>query len=306
MISVDEPSVDWLTLTGVDRNSFVSLRLMWLGIVEGEVRRSNEIAKKSGGKYSDRKTLKVEAFGFKGYRGQIVADVFFGARQVKGAEEGVEEYIMRVSGWRSAMFVRMCRPDVTKWRSSRIDIQVTCEMGGVNMDMLERLMRGEGWKGRHPKIERVRGDNPDRSSTIYAGGRQSERFLRIYIKEDDEGYRYLRFELELKGTMAADAYGMIACAPSLGEQCGGILNWSMQKLPESCQRMLEAHVRALRDYEPEKLTWKKRGESNSTLTWLWEAVLPAIERLVNEGDNYSQMVSWRDTVNEIVRGDYNG
>jgi len=164
---VNSVAVDWLTVTSFGYNA----------------RRRFEAA-------MDDVMFRTKTGKVMQYVGQMYASGFCGQ-----AEQGGRIHTMaRVTGQlANEAFERVVTYAPSSTRYNRIDLQVTVSLpDSYKARSLADYMKINGGRCKVSLIENGGLD------TVYIGARTSPKFWRIYIKEDSESKRWLRFEIELK------------------------------------------------------------------------------------------------------------
>lgn len=254
------PAIDWLTLTTYSGKE----RLLMLRLLEDFIK--------------GRATSESKVMQYDGKRGE---GYFIGT----GKQKGKEHYMFRLSGDLSDTITwQQLRPSLD---CSRIDIQLTlplpCELHEVfdhYISLIRATKAAEDEK--IPRGRKVDGPvNPDGFCTMYVGSRESERFYRLYVKENS-GLYFLRFEVEYKGK----------------DSFAGRVWRDTSRLPESIVTYLKGEIDTLPDH-PLTMPFKDhlsgvpgevmkqerlREDPQKTLAWLRKQVSPAIRRLLGNHD----------------------
>ena len=256
---VGSPAVDYLTLSTFAREDFRELRALARSVTDGQ--------------FGDGRLMQ--------YSGEVAAGYFAGM----GDQGGRDHHLVRVSGALAHDMARLtqeARGSFPRTKATRCDVQVTLLSWGIRLaDLGLRLERRElgsfrGDRARDRRIKTVRGD--DELDTIYIGSRDSERFIRCYVKEI-AGARFIRFEVEFKDSLAVQAW---AAMLNEGEQgLGGLLRAELDMLPPGLVEALSPVYRAVSNYVPGRLrhltgapTWERQ------LRWLRKQVSPTLEKLL--------------------------
>lgn len=111
--------------------------------------------------------------------------------------------------------------------------------------------------------------------TVYVGSRQSSRYIRIYVKEDSSGKRWLRFEIETKKDRDKVPDRLALFAAKIGRRALVSFFWDeidKLKLPLEFEQILSAH----RVGETAKLPGIVRDSGEKTFRWLNTTVRKAI------------------------------
>lgn len=181
---VNKPQIDFFTMTFYG-DEWLARCLDELGIDEG-AGKPNKIRYYVGEKFDC------------GDRGSIA----YGWAVQKG---GRDHFILTSEGdIAHDSFFELSQKEVN---ATRIDLQITIlrtSKASVTRDFADN-MRGGEWAYKPRKVTLIEGDQGE-GNTLYIGSRQSERFIRFYEKLGTDGRWYVRYEVELKGGLAQDAY----------------------------------------------------------------------------------------------------
>lgn len=257
---IDRPAVDYLTLTTFSLKTVIQM----VDALEPLTKNKDAVAAKEG--------------AYDGMRGE---GFFIG----HGEQRGKEHHKFRMSGDLSDAFTwQVIRPPID---CTRIDLQLTlplpCDIS-ESFDQYIDLMRvteaSEENRGqRKRKVDGV--VHLDGYCTMYVGSRESQRFYRLYVKENS-GINFVRFEVEFK-----DKKGL----------AGRVWRDTARK-PESIVTYLKGEIDTLPDH-PLILPFKKHlagvpgevmklerriADPQKTLAWLRRQVSPAMKRLIANHD----------------------
>ena len=124
--------------------------------------------------------------------------------------------------------------------------------------------------------------------TIYGGSRTSNRFWRLYVKEDKDGNLYLRWELQLGGEQAETFRYSLAKVDLL--RC-------FRCIPHKARRTkkyawVNDFVALCQDEGGEKRA--VLSKERDTVLWLYKAVKPAIINAVNMHQTREEVLTWLD------------
>lgn len=209
--------------------------------------------------------------------------------------------MLRVSGSWANDVVEMLAWQGGKPKITRIDCQVTV---GRIYDISEtatrtadavRLWQKENRQANHPKPRLISGFGE--GDTFNLGSRSSEVFIRVYDKSREqsiEGPPWLwRYEVELKGARANDAFEML-CRSSA--------------IQESARNVVEAYCNArgvplpwngVTDWVPCEVP-RVNTDDEQKLTWLRTQVRPTVSRLKKRvGIAAIQEALWLDNSDEV-------
>lgn len=238
-----------------------------------------------------------EQGGWLQYRGVKLPWAFAGVAK-QGKDERYHS-LLQVSGSRADMAANMARVLVDGGgKCSRIDLQVTVPMVADYLwwDRWSEYMLNASWGHRRPKIEPIPGDRG--MSTLYVGSRTSERFIRFYVKELDNGDRALRFEVQYGGDMAQQVWSEAGGRTQLKHRLAGEL--SRLPLPGPGGTNLNRLRVALGNGAPVPTTVHEGG---NTWAWINEAVDPAIKRLLGDHEHGGPMrgvlLEWLDYARKL-------
>jgi len=218
-----------------------------------------------------------------GYTGIRWDGLFYGI----GKQRRQAHYIMRASGENSqTVLSRTANIDLS---CTRIDLQVTIWLP-VKYDarkLYDVLTSTDTvWPGRWLIASIIQsGDGLD---TIYVGSRTSDRFVRIYVKPDSTGVAaYLRFEIEMKNSVATKAREMITANYT---QIKPILLAELNRLPVASSRALSA-FHAVLGYDTVKIKPERVHGQNKTIDWINTQVEPAVIRLLLSHEDGDRMLA---------------
>jgi DNA relaxase NicK len=151
--------------------------------------------------------------------------------------------------------------------------------------------RGQG--RRKPSITLVR--SSDGLNTVYAGSRQYERFLRVYVKPDREGYRYVRYELEIKGKTADRIFTKLL--NDYGFNVVGILSDSIGRIPQEVSE-LDPFREFMEGIEGVAVvSGRKIADHSATLLWLEQTVTASVSKCLGNHNTRDDTIAW---VNQLV------
>lgn len=252
---INQPAVDYLRV-----GSWASeMSYYWLALVQQIARVEN---------------VSAESKRFLQYRGTGCSWAFAGVAQQ--GKERREHTLIQISGERAHTYRQQVRALAEKGggKATRVDLQVTVPMVGTwePEEWAETLVRGE-WGHRPPGVRVILGD--DGLHTLYIGSRGSTRYIRFYVKEDDRGDRYLRFEVEYKGDRAQFVWER--CHDE--QKIRAILGGELEKLPLWRQG---AQYRAIEValVPGGAVPALNRTSGGKTIAWMHETVDPVVRRLL--------------------------
>lgn len=288
---IDTPSCDWLTLTTFDQSKFQLCRQDWLSWREKMARVQNS-ARGLSPSDAAYQTVPVRRSRVMQYDGSTVDGVFFGA----GFQAGKEHFYIRASG-EIAQYFAMNKDYMGDMTCKRVDCQVTVSLDGdYDAHELANQLDGAEWKGRHPLIKE-RLCRKTKLDTVYVGSRQSPKFLRIYVKEDLEGKRYLRFELEFSRRLSQKVWREMVQG-TVGTVCAEYICASLRKMPDV--KMLQPFSVWRTAVNPASMyTGERVKTANGTLDWLHGSVTPALRKLLSNDDTRQAAIDWFVSIREM-------
>lgn len=181
---------------------------------------------------------------------------------------------------------------------TRIDLQITIPLPAeYKARRLKDKLDTAEWRGRRRKLKLYESDGLD---TVEIGGRTSDRFIRIYVKQIN-GIHWLRFEVEYKDERAQKVYAVV-CRGNTNVM-GGILRAEIDALPE----VADAGTWAIKEELYQSAVTVKPGDrqelDSSTYKWLSTQVDSCIQRMVNDHDEGQRtralIQRWHDIVQDI-------
>lgn len=220
------------------------------------------------------------------YNGHKSGHIFYG----QGEQEGREHFMIQSSGEMADSDYGYILPEMT---CKRVDLQVTCELPlWYKPRSLVDSFRQDVWHGRRRKVG-LREDGSG-GSTVYVGSRQSDKFIRVYVK----GNHYLRFEIELKRSLAENAAKMMLMAPKTA--VSGIIAAEIEKLPS--HPIIEMFAKYT-EGNMEISTYHANPDMVARMKWL-SSLLPTIEKMAMD-DTYGHTVTdWLSGIVESVKVRY--
>lgn len=205
--------------------------------------------------------------------------------------------MLRISGEWASTAVEMLAMMGGKPKITRIDVQVTVGRIYDVADTAERtaeavrLWQAENRQASHPKPRLILGYG--QGDTFNLGSRSSETYIRVYDKSREQSLEgppwYWRYEVELKGQRAIQAFEMICMSGHT---------------QEACREVVEAYCDARgiplpwgksTTWEPAELP-RPDTDDEKALTWLKTQVRPTVVRLKKKlGAAYIQEALWLDS-----------
>lgn len=249
---LNSAKVDWITAT---TNDFRKYQMTVWEILPGD---------RSG-----------ERSSFQQYKGDSYGGVFHGQAEVKGRTS----YLIRVSGAEAdEHWEVICRNGL---KVTRFDLQVTIlKPEWYHARELKDAIEFGVWPGQSRLVElRERQGN----DTVYVGSRTSDRFIRIYVKEDD----FLRFEIEFKQERAVIASKMMLEQGRMVARA--VLVSEINKMPDN--PVSDEFKRVLGDSVAEVKVPYLAKDKHKTLKWI-ATILPALERASLDHDIGDRVTIW--------------
>jgi len=247
---IDAPAVDWLTFTTYQNDHFQGWQL-WQKTLSGE--------KKAG---------KIRM-----YDGEWVGSSFIG----QGRQGSRPHGLIRVSGSESNQaFYDLLEIGFDK--CTRLDIQFTTPLpeGYKARKFFDDLMACQAGEYQRA-LELI--ENGEGLDTVYVGSKKSDRFARFYVKEND-GLRYLRFEIEHKDTWAEIVTKNLKSGGAT--MAGVMLDFLNTVKLDDDQGIIALFTGLLDSFKAGLKCPKHLTDDDSTMTWIMEQVTPAIIRLLND------------------------
>jgi hypothetical protein len=215
------------------------------------------------------------------YRGVQYGGVFVG----DGIQQERQHYLLQASG----MDAHIIYPDALQMpvKATRIDLQCTvqrpADWKAIDVAGALRAYPPDAWgKGGRRKIVVYDDEGWD---TIYIGSRASDRVIRLYVKPDDTGAPFLRFEVEYKGSLAPQIFDECRIVTDVESHIGGILLDEIEAIPGLSgvlpEKMLSACRMGRPGTRPKHLRTPSMGR---TAQWLMRQVQPAIMRAMADHD----------------------
>lgn len=177
---------------------------------------------------------------------------------------------------------------------TRFDVQVTLPMPeGFSLPSICESLRSVEpslWPGKQNRGRKVGPliDNQG-EDTLYIGSRESDSFVRIYVKWDDERNYYVRFEVEFKGKRSRAVFSDLRSVSLFS-----ILSGEFFRLPSiDCDywRLLNEFFSA-----PHSVVVPRAVVlEDATYKWFMQSVRPALRRLLasHEYGNRTQLALWQ-------------
>lgn len=252
---VHRAAADYITITSWNRDVFEKLK-DWLTLVD-----------------DPEKCDPASVMWYSGTRCNWTnGSAFYG----EGTNQDRQHFLIQISGMAAdgAAFA-LAHKSTDYWKVSRIDFQITIPLPEwYKSRAFVDSLRNDVWPWRSRTVTLVDGNGDD---TVYIGSRQSERFIRVYVKDAD----YLRFEVEFKGKLAEKAFERYSGAPTIA--AAGIIAGELVKLPKHpVQREFREVISLANTIDIQNA--KPVTTPSKTFKWFTKQVLPALKKLVNDHD----------------------
>lgn len=274
--SLNEVACDWLTLSTFDKK-------------QGEIM----------GEYFE--FMGMPQAKIMQYDGRGEGGTFWG----KGEQKGFVNYLFQSSGWYSNTWLSSFLDgeyglDISKWRCSRFDIQLTLATPkGYNLKGWQWVHRNEGRRSVN-HFESKQGD------TVYLGSRKSQKLVRVYVKgwirddADKVGLQHIRVEFQLRQDIATAVIRKLEGGERLISIFNGLwdgLNGRVPRVAGYDAAMCDIVRRTFDDALPNlptQLEYTTLATPN-TLRWLKTDVDSAIRKMILSHDGYNVLV-----LNELI------
>jgi hypothetical protein len=221
---------------------------------------------------------------------QILPDgsIFWGV----GQQQGNDHFLMQASGSAADRVARwlMVNEERSDFNITRLDLQLTVPIPSwFNARHFLDALRVGDWKGRRRKATMIDNYGDD---TVYIGSRQSDKFCRVYVKEED----FLRLEFEYKKGKADAVYWMLK-RHGIEKAGAGLLHGEVLQLPE--HPVTELFLENLSNYEKMIAITEKRPSSR--FRWFVKQCAPAIQTLLRDHDAGD---ATRRVLEDLLTGDW--
>lgn len=204
----------------------------------------------------------------------------------RGMQKDRYHHMVRVSGSMADLLIEDILNASEDRKVTRVDYQITWPLPDWFsqwrfFNRMKKKGHTVGWR-----------ESRDRStgtelSTVYIGSRTSSRFSRIYVKMDNLGEPYLRFELEMKGDRASVAAREQGKGEDRVEYMAGCLYERLHKYDDELLKAVFGAFLGNTKIAPKVKVVKG---PDKTKNWLIGQVLPAFERYINEHDSDAEVV----------------
>lgn len=293
MIIVEEPAVDFVTMTTFEKEKYEQAR---------------EIIASSRYAGTIKETKKMQ------YVGYTFGNMFAGS----GEQQGLPHYMVQVTGGGAQLMFPSLNP--LNLNPTRVDVQIT--LSDTAVSRIKKILSDEKkwrdtdsiptflnhaykeWKwssGRKKKTNVITQDGKD---TLYIGGREKSRlFARVYMKELAEGKLGIRYELELKLDAAKKFCKQVRDGDDLTAMCTRALLDEVKKYPSKCPLRSEL-IAILENWSVGEMIGLYMDavskDSLKTLQWLRDSVAPAVNRLLNDHDVREKAIHWIVSMNALA------
>jgi hypothetical protein len=258
---INEAAIDWLTLTTWSTETW--------GVLEAAAR--------GMGITTRREARRMQ------YRGLESGGVFWG----EALQQGYKHFMVMASGMDAAILA----PRVAGYgaKCTRLDLQVTVPLKRDDSrpgDLFDAMqLWPDDWWGRGGKPQLKLVTSGDLFDTLYIGNRTSDRMTRIYVKPDDAGRPYLRYEVEYKGELAQNTWQHLEDEQDPIVNMASTLEAEIDAIPAISKLLPESMLSCLRMGRPGVRPGRQTVPAGSSgLNWLTRQVQPAIMRLMADHD----------------------
>lgn len=226
------------------------------------------------------------------YTGNFSDNIFIG----QADQSGHPHYMTQASGEAAMGWLHKLVLSPRRERCTRIDLQITIDWPDpLDAARVRDLLVYAGW----PSIPEIR--SGPTGDTIYLLSRTSQRFMRIYQKDNG----LIRYEWELKGEVADRVYDRLYHARYLYFECASI--WCAETV-ESISDMAEYIPGLSKAFSlaqdqasgviPERVAVSRR-ETN-TEKWFRGTVEPAIMKAAYDHDSREWLLNWLSSIVDMV------
>ena len=237
------------------------------------------------------------------YEGIKSKHAFLGlARQSNKSGQVKKHYLFQASGEYANEVYKQCLIAPFPTKCTRLDVQLTIpKFDDYWARPIIDAMRLAAWPHAPRKVDGT--DKEDGLDTIYIGSRESLRFIRIYVKPDDDDSHYIRFEPEFKGDLSNAIWMKMRPDESFA---AGLIREEVDRLPSVSGCYFDDLRQLLEEFEAIGLHLPKRVKDDGrTIKWLRDSVTPAVERMAYSHDYGGEMerilMDWFKYINNIQR-----
>lgn len=228
------------------------------------------------------------------YVGVMYSGGFIGQAEQKGQVHT----LCRVTGGNAHKIIyRLIRSCAGRFRFTRIDIQLTIVLPEFHSarSLADYLKQNQA-----SQVRLIENNGMD---TVYVGSRQSAKMWRIYVKEDGDGNRYLRFEIEVKNGKDNLADRLAAHISKSGY--AAMVGYFFQtverlNLPPEYQRIIDTYRLGETSILPKEI----RDSGGKTWRWLDGVVKNSIIKYAQESHGRGEyVIAWLiDIIDLIAKG----
>lgn len=276
---INKPALDWLTLTTWDEE-----RKIWWDSIQDEMFPEFPQTDQRRGNY----------------RGVASTSNLNGGSLFTGSGLQLENdhHIFHATGAVADAVAPSLVGDIEQ-KCTRIDFQMTVPIPDdvpPMMDFLAAIDDGldsRPVRGRKPTIMGQFSSTDENgverdywSYTIYIGSPSSDRRIRFYIKTGDDGTPHLRFEVQLRQSLANIAWTELAIADSQGkaQQCiADILLGELDRLGDIYFGIIDDIRDAIQGFP--LLLSRPAKQTSNTVQWLYKAVVPCLKKIAKQSSD---------------------
>lgn len=204
-----------------------------------------------------------------------VGSIYF----AKGEQNARHHWIIQASSlWAGQLFSQYKELlSLGTVRCTRLDLQITVEQSPswCQFQFAERVRDS----GKSMGFIESKGTNY-MLATVYIGQRVSDRYVRVYQKEGDNGELYLRFEVEMKGERAAATAEKLARGTMRIES---VIKYEMLRIKDIS--MMSEVGGALEGVVPQRAKIVRCTSLLKTEKWIVRTVLPALTKWAARHDS---------------------
>ena len=265
-------AIDWITVTTYD----VDVSIDMTTYLQEELEMSERLDGPTAVKYRNN----VKVLQYKGSQLSVNGrgSIFLGT----GKQRDRVHWMLRASGECSGGVFIALREHIAHdmARVSRIDLQVTVpEPAEWNqVDLFNRMQDA----GKNTGFVQSEGET-GKLSTVYIGSRNSDRYTRIYQKEAD-GERYLRYEVEFKGTRAGAIGAKMARKTA---RSSGVMKHEVVRVRD--KMLMSVFLPMLNGSPADRIKVVRVSSLQKKEKWISEQVLPALFNWSNNPDHDAEL-----------------
>ncbi len=254
---VDAPALDWITLTTFSGGDNAHYRNILQDASKADQTRELRIPRYLG----------------------IIAD---GVYLAMGEQNKKRHYMLQLRGAAAERYKGGVR-GLSDSRCTRVDCQITIEIvdGWSARDFHDKIKR-RAWPGtkrnHRRKVNLIENEGFD---TVYIGSKSSEKRLCIYVKEGEDGKRYLRFEVRYKKDKADVTFGKMLQGEITPND---IVGYELSLLPKYNHHTWLKIAQVVEDYKEGVAVGRTVVDKSTTYLWFQKSVVPSLRRLINDHD----------------------